>query len=77
LGFLALGERSEEAEKTISLEFKGPNGKKTAIAIEFHNCGYKEIQSGEPTQATKKGTATGKVVFYCEHIAMTILATDM
>jgi phage tail-like protein len=77
LKFLALGERSEEAEKSIILEILGPNGKDPTIEMTFENCGYKELQASDVLTSNEEKVASSIVTFYTENIVMKILQQNL
>ncbi|MEO8703110.1 MAG: type VI secretion system tube protein TssD [Kofleriaceae bacterium] len=77
LKFLAMGERSEEAEKSIILEILGPNGKDVIIDLTFENCGYKELQMSEPLEANSEKVATTVATYYTENVVMKILQQNL
>lgn len=77
LKFLTLGERSEQAEKSIILEILGPNGKDVIIDFTFENCGYKELQMSEALEANSEKLATSVATFYTENVVMKIHQQDM
>jgi hypothetical protein len=75
--WLVQGARTEEAEKTISVELLGPDAKEPITTFEFRNCGYKELISANPLEAKKEEIATTQVAWYLEQIHMTINAKDL
>jgi T4-like virus tail tube protein gp19/Hemolysin coregulated protein Hcp (TssD) len=75
--FLTLGNRSEEAEKSIILDILGPDGKEETISFTFENCGYKELQMVEPLEAHSEKVATTVVTYYTENVVMDIKAKNL